>query len=82
MAAGTGVLVAARFGLAPLLALIGFVVNPLYATVPFGVLAAELVLTTGGIIAARALWRLLKEEKSRRHVAAVAATAAPRRRRC
>jgi FlaA1/EpsC-like NDP-sugar epimerase len=64
--AGTGILLVARFGLAPLLKMIGIVVNPLYVTVPFGVLAGELVLTTIGIIAVRGLWRLLKEEESKR----------------
>lgn len=64
--AGSAVLVAARFGLVPLLSSLGFVVNQTYATVPFGVLATELILTTLGIIAVRALWRLLKEEEVRR----------------
>jgi len=66
VAAGTAALVLARFTVVPLLEAVGFVVNPLYATVPFGVLGAELVFTAVGIIAVRSLWRLLKEEEVRR----------------
>ena len=60
--AGAAVLVAARFVVEPLFAAVGFAVNPAYATVPWGVLVVEFVLTTVGIIAARATWRLAKEE--------------------
>ena len=66
MAAGSAVLVAARFGIVPLFKAFGFVVNPTYASVPFGVLTAELVLSTVGIISVRSLWRLLKEEEVKR----------------
>ena len=55
LAIGTGsvVLVVVRFGLAPALEALGFRINPLFATVPYGVLAVELLLTSAGIISAR-----------------------------
>ena len=66
---GTAVLVAARFLAVPLFGLAGLVVNPVHVTVPWGVLLSELVLTTMGLVAVRAIWRLAREEislKSRR----------------
>ncbi|MFZ5788722.1 MAG: polysaccharide biosynthesis protein [Acidobacteriota bacterium] len=72
--AGTAVMVAARFGLAPLLKSLGFVVNPFFSTVPFGIIAAEALLTTFGVVAARSLWRVITERAKLR--ATVAARAA------
>jgi FlaA1/EpsC-like NDP-sugar epimerase len=77
--AGTGVMVAARFGLAPLLKSLGFIVNPFFSTVPFGIIAAEALLTTFGVIAARSLWRVITERAKLRATAAARA-ALPKRR--
>jgi len=67
--AGSLMLVAARFGVVPLFSGIGLTLNPLFATVPYGVMAAEFLLTAGGIIAARSLWRLITEA-AKRHTSA------------
>ena len=58
---GTLLLVAVRVSLPTLIQISPIRLNPKFATVPYGVLAAELVLTLGGIVAARALWRIIKE---------------------
>ena len=63
---GTAVLVAVRFFAVPLFGAAGLVVNPVHVTVPWGVLLSELMLTTMGLVAARAMWRLAREEVSRK----------------
>jgi FlaA1/EpsC-like NDP-sugar epimerase len=64
--AGTALLVAARFTLAPLFRSGGVILNPVFSTIPYGVLAAELLLTTFGMFSARALWRILTEQRGLR----------------
>jgi len=62
---GSAIILAVRYGLGALFNFMGFVINPAFVTVPYGVLAGELVLTTGGIIAVRAFWRIFKERERR-----------------
>jgi FlaA1/EpsC-like NDP-sugar epimerase len=69
--AGSIVLVVARYAVVPVFQAIGLPLNPLFARVPYGVMAAELLLTAGGTIAARALWRLITEA-AKRHTTATA----------
>ena len=76
---GTAGAVAARFLIPALAGWIGFPVNPRFATVPFGVLAAEMVLTATGIVAVRTLWRVLTERADRNRTAAVVAARPARR---
>ncbi len=76
--AGTAVMVAARFGLAPLLKSFGLIVNPFFSTVPFGVIAAEALLTTFGVISARSLWRVITERSKLRATIATR-TAVPKK---
>jgi FlaA1/EpsC-like NDP-sugar epimerase len=64
--AGSLVLVAARVVVEPLFTAFGLVVNPMHATVPWGVVLADLVLCTMGIAAVRALWRFTTEEVGKR----------------
>ena len=67
-ALGSGVIVGARFAVAPMVHyFLDTRLNPIFATVPYGVLAGELVLTFGGLTAARVLWRMLKERERRLH---------------
>jgi FlaA1/EpsC-like NDP-sugar epimerase len=63
---GSLVLIAVRFLVAPVAGLAGLVVNPTHASVPFSVIAMELVLTSVGTVGARALWRLRTEEAKRK----------------
>lgn len=65
VASGSAMILVVRYGLGALFNLMGFVINPVFVTVPYGVLAGELVLTTGGIIAVRAFWRIFKERERR-----------------
>ena len=62
---GSGVIVAARFSAEPIFSLMGLNLNPIYATVPYGVLAIEMVLTILGLVAVRGLWRLITEREKR-----------------
>ena len=61
IAAGSAAIVAARYTVAPLFRALGVLVNPMFATVPFGVLAGEALLTGFGVVTARALWRVIQE---------------------
>jgi FlaA1/EpsC-like NDP-sugar epimerase len=63
---GSAVLVLARFVALPLTAALGLVVIPRHVTVPFSVMAMEFILSTAGIVAVRAMWRLAKEEVRRK----------------
>lgn len=66
---GSATIVAVRFIVSPLTDFIGLDVNPVHATVPYSVIAMEFVLTSVGVVGARALWRMTTEEvrrKSRR----------------
>ena len=63
---GTMVLVAVRFLVSPLAGFVGLDVNPQHAAVPFSVMAIELMLTSAGVVGARALWRLTQEEVRRK----------------
>ncbi len=65
-ACGSAVLVAARFLVGPVSEFVGLVVNARHATVPWGVIALEFVLSSVGIVATRALWRLTTEEIRRK----------------
>jgi FlaA1/EpsC-like NDP-sugar epimerase len=76
--AGTAGLVVARYTVVHLLRGLGITVNPLFSTVPYGVLAAELLLTCLGMISARALWRIFTERVKLRATAPVRTT--PKRR--
>ncbi|MFH1130713.1 MAG: nucleoside-diphosphate sugar epimerase/dehydratase [Pseudomonadota bacterium] len=62
---GSIVAIAARFTMGPLFLTLGIRLNPAFATVPYGVLAAEFVLTITGLISVRAMWRLLTERAQR-----------------
>ena len=64
LATGSFVLVLVRHFLPVALRAAGLTFNPLFFSVPYGVLLAELVLATGGIISARALWRMLTERNA------------------
>lgn len=63
---GSAVVVAVRFLVAPVADFAGLVVNPQHASVPFSVIAMELILTSVGVVGARALWRLTTEEVRRK----------------
>lgn len=62
---GTALAISARFGAAPFFAALGFEINPVFATVPYGVIAIELILTTAGLISVRSIWRLANERPTR-----------------
>ena len=64
-ATGSAITMVARFLARPLFALIGVKLGPVIATVPYGVLAVELVLTILGLVAARSAWRLITEREKR-----------------
>jgi FlaA1/EpsC-like NDP-sugar epimerase len=64
-ATGSAAIVAARFVLKPAFDALGFKINRSFTNVPYGVLAAELVMCSVGMVAARALWRMLKERERR-----------------
>lgn len=66
-ALGSFVLIAARFLVAPVSEFSGLVVNAKHATVPWSVIAIEFVLSSVGIVATRALWRLTTEEIRRKN---------------
>ena len=59
---GSVLMVAVRYTLPTLMMISPIRLNPKFATVPYGVLAAEFVLTIGGIVAVRSLWRMIKEQ--------------------
>ncbi|MCC6751735.1 MAG: polysaccharide biosynthesis protein [Deltaproteobacteria bacterium] len=63
--AGSALLAFARFWVEPASNLVGLRVNPAFATVPYGVLVAEWVMTTVGLIAVRGIWRLIVERSKR-----------------
>jgi FlaA1/EpsC-like NDP-sugar epimerase len=77
--AGTAAMVLARYTVAPLLLGLGLTINPMFSTVPFGVLAGEVLLTCFGMITVRALWRVITERWKRRGELA-ARPAAPKKR--
>ncbi len=66
-ALGSFVLIAARFLVAPVSEFSGLVVNAKHATVPWSVIVIEFVLSSVGIVATRALWRLTTEEIRRKN---------------
>lgn len=66
-ALGSFVLIAARFLIAPVSEFAGLVVNAKHATVPWSVIVIEFVLSSVGIVATRALWRLTTEEIRRKN---------------
>ena len=63
---GTALLVALRFGCTYLVNKGYLLVDPHYATIPYGVLLVELVLTGIGIVGARAIWRTICERSDGR----------------
>ncbi|MBK6846047.1 MAG: polysaccharide biosynthesis protein [Proteobacteria bacterium] len=63
--AGSAVLLLLRYGLAPVTVGLGLQVNQTLAVVPYGVLAAELLLATFGLVAVRVLWRVKTERDGR-----------------
>lgn len=68
-ATGTAIIIASRFGLAPFLLVLGLKLNPLFSTVPYGVMGMEILLFLTGTISARALWRIITERGKRTPVA-------------
>jgi FlaA1/EpsC-like NDP-sugar epimerase len=59
--AGSAVAVMARYSVPAFFKAVGITLNPLFATVPLGVLAIDLVLYTMGLVAARTTWRMITE---------------------
>ena len=76
---GTVLMVAVRYTLPTLMQISPLRLNPKFATVPYGVLAAEFVLTIGGIVAVRSLWRMIKEQGQARVRVKEAEQTPPRR---
>ena len=64
---GSIVVVAVRFLVSPVADSVGWEVNSLHASVPYSVIAIEFVLTSVGVVGARALWRLTTEEVRRKN---------------
>lgn len=69
---GTALALLARFTVAPAFSAFGITLNPMFATVPLGVLGIELVLDLMGLTAVRTAWRMVTENAQRvsRHVSA------------
>lgn len=64
VATGTAAMVALRLSFPWFLKATGLVFNHGFSRIPWGVLAAELVLTTVGLISVRLLWRVITERRS------------------
>lgn len=66
---GSIIFVIFRYSVVPLFKLVGILFNQNYISVPYGVLAAEFILTFIGTLAARSLWRMVTEKRQRKHSA-------------
>ncbi len=64
MITGTSVVVALRLAFPWFLKTTGLVFNEAFSRIPYGVLAAELILTSVALTGARLLWRVLVEQRS------------------